>query len=160
MTNTELKTRLQQAYTDCITAINGYSMEELNAPQGEGRWTKAQLAQHVVIATGAGFDMHTKPAERPFGQYAGEIEQVFTDHSQKYDVPEATKPELTTYTHEQLIAGLKKNQADIEQMIDTKDLTEQCMDMELPGWGYLTRYEWLVLILFHMKRHTKQLGEK
>jgi|GEM_PF-6325969 len=159
MTNTKLKTEMKQAFDDAMAVLATYSYEELNAPQGAGRWTKAQLGQHLVIATGTGFDMHTKPAERPYDKWAEDIEKVFSDHSKKYNAPELTKPEQTTYTSEQLIAALKKNLTDIEQMIGTTDLTEQCTDIELPGWGNLTRYEWLVLILFHLKRHTKQLRE-
>jgi hypothetical protein len=160
MNNNELKTQLQQAFNDCIAIIGRYADDELNAPQGAGRWTKAQLAQHVVIATGTGFDAHTKPADRPHDQWAGEIEAVFADHSQKYNAPEMTRPELKPYHKTDLTAWLKKNLADIEEMIATKDLTEQCTDIPLPGWGHLTRYEWLVLILFHLKRHTKQLNDK
>jgi hypothetical protein len=34
-----------------------------------------------------------------------------------------------------------------------------CMEFDFPGFGHLTRYEWLKFIVFHTQRHIHQLKQ-
>ncbi len=42
-------------------------------------------------------------------------------------------------------------------MANSKDLSVVCLDMELPTFGHLTRYEWLRFMMVHALRHTIQI---
>lgn len=122
-----------------------------------GAWTIGQLAWHVVKATRDMTNAPTRKSDRSYNKYVEEIKDVFLNDNVRLTSPEALVPEERTYTVAEVVQALRHNKDAALNIIREKDLTEQVMDNELPGWGFLTRYEWAKLMVYHVTRHTRQL---
>jgi hypothetical protein len=152
----QLEQQLQQIFEQLITRIARLTNDAINKEPQQGNWTIGMLIQHVVLATAGLGDTHTKPADRAYDQYEGSIKETFTSPA-KFQSPEFITPSKKQYDVQELLNELRVHRDELVTSIREKDLSLQCMDIEAPGWGYLTRYEWLVLIIYHVQRHTEQL---
>ncbi|MEO5978780.1 MAG: DinB family protein [Chryseolinea sp.] len=151
----EMTTTLDKVI-NLLSKQNDATLEKRIRP---GAWTIGQLGWHVVKATRDMTNAPTRKADRKFDKYVEDIEDVFMNDNVRLTAPEALVPEDRTYTVEEVLKALRHNKAAALNIIREKDLTEQVMINELPGWGYLTRYEWAKLMVYHVTRHTKQLVE-
>jgi hypothetical protein len=77
----------------------------------------------------------------------------------KFPADPFLQPDSKQYLMEEIFSSLDQRKEGIYEMINTDDLTEICVDIELPVWGHLTKYEWLVLIENHIIRHTRQVND-
>ena len=77
----------------------------------------------------------------------------------KFPTAPMLEPDSKEYSKDEIFSNLDKNLNSILRMIDKDDLTETCVDIELPVWGCLTKYEWLTLFENHIIRHTKQVSD-
>lgn len=153
----DLKNEINKALDEFTRLVQLFTDEQLNASQGENRWTAGELAQHVVLATQTWTPQQTKKADRPYDKYEDEIRQLFLNQEIKMQAPPFIIPEHKEYTLSEIVKELKWNKHAAAKSIDENDLTDIILDMELPGWGYLSRYEWFILMLYHTQRHTQQL---
>lgn len=151
-----LKQQLQEVFENFISGLSPLTSHIINKQPLQGTWTIGQLAQHVVLATSGLGDEKTKPADRPYNQFESSIRETFLG-KEKFQAPEFIDPEKKNYALQDLIAALRSNRNELLKGTEEKELTALCLDIELPGWGYLTRYEWLKLIIYHVQRHTEQL---
>ena len=71
--------------------------------------------------------------------------------------PDFIKPSDELQDKEILVNTLKKIEREALQTISKEELHLLCLDMELPGFGKLTVYEWISFGFIHMQRHTVQL---
>jgi len=122
-----------------------------------GAWTIGQLAWHVVKASRDMSNSPTRKSDRPYNKFVDAIEDVFLNDNVRLIAPEALIPEDRIYTIIEVVKALRENKEAALRVIREKDLTEQVIDNELPGWGFLTRYEWAKLVVYHVTRHTNQL---
>jgi uncharacterized damage-inducible protein DinB len=122
-----------------------------------GAWTIGQLAWHVVKASRDMSNSPTRKSDRPYNKFVDAIEDVFLNDNVRLIAPEALIPEDRIYTVDEVVKALRENKEAALRVIREKDLTEQVIDNELPGWGFLTRYEWAKLVVYHVTRHTNQL---
>lgn len=157
MDTTTLKQQLGEVFEQFISILSPLSNELINKQPLQGNWTIGQLAQHVMLATSGLGDEKTKPCNRPYDQYEPSIRETFLISKEKFQAPEFITPGKRNYDLTELITALKLNRDTLLLAADKKDLTVLCLDIELPGWGHLTRYEWLKLIIYHVQRHTAQL---
>lgn len=157
MDKSGLQQQIADVFESFITLLSPLSSEIINASPKQGSWTIGQLAQHVILATSGVPDTKSKPAGRPYDQLEPSIKGTFLNYELKMQSPEFIAPEKRKYEREELLTALKKNKLELADIIKEKDLTELCLDMELPNWGYLTRFEWIKLITYHVERHTQQL---
>lgn len=157
MDTSHLQQQLTEAFDHFIKPFSGLSNETVNDKPKQGSWTIGQLAQHVVLATSGVPDGSTKPANRKMDQLEQEIIATFTNQEVKFTSPEPLEPEKKQYDRDQLLKQLERNKLTLINVLKEKELSELCLDMELPVWGYLTRYEWIKLITYHTERHVRQL---
>ncbi|HEX6169675.1 MAG TPA: hypothetical protein VFZ33_08280, partial [Chitinophagaceae bacterium] len=97
--------------------------------------------------------------DRPYDQHATAIRDLFLNFQMKFPAAPALQPDRKRYATGELFSMLDRNLDNILTMIQNDDLTETCVDIQLPGWGALTKYEWLVLFETHIIRHTNQVIE-
>ena len=83
--------------------------------------------------------------------------QYFLNMEIKMQAPDFIIPEEKLYDRNELLKELEVNKLYLTRIINCKPLDEACMDFEFPTFGFLTRYEWIQFILFHVQRHTIQL---
>lgn len=151
-----IKEKIETAFENFKTAIRQHP--DINTKRADGGWTVGEIANHIVKGTQADFGA-TKKTERPYDQNAAAIRDLFLDFKMKFPSAPFLQPNSKEYSTEELFSSLDNSKERISRMIEQEDLTETCVDIQLPVWGYLTKYEWLVLIENHIIRHTKQVKD-
>ncbi|HEY3404099.1 MAG TPA: DinB family protein, partial [Ohtaekwangia sp.] len=122
-----------------------------------GSWTPAQVAVHMLMASDGVPDATTKPLDREVDQYLPAIRPWWEDLAQKFRSPGVLLPDDQPRIKSELLSDLHRVREKDLKIVSEEDLTLICLDIELPGIGYLTRYEWLWFIQMHLKRHSFQL---
>ncbi len=154
MNKNHLKLRIETVFNNFIDAIQRHA--DINKKRADGGWSVGQIGNHILKGTDTNLGS-TKKTERPYDKNADAIKALFLDFGKKFSTAPDIEPDAKQYTKEDLIVSLRESQEKIFQMIDKEDLTETCVDWELPGWGNLTKYECVILYENHIIRHTKQV---
>ena len=157
MDATQLQQQITEVFDHFSKLLSQLSEEILNNPPKQGSWTIGQLAQHVTLATSGLPDTQTRPAERKPDELEPAIKEIFLNFEKKAISPEFISPEKKIYKKDSLLEELQQNKISLLKSIKEKEMSDLCMDMELPGLGKLTRYEWIKLVIYHVQRHTVQL---
>lgn len=156
MNKNDLKLRIETVFNNFISAILQHA--DINEKRADGGWSVGQIANHILKGTDTNLGS-TKKTERPYDKNADAIEALFLDFDQKFSNAPDIEPDAKHYIKKDLIASLCESQEKVFQMIDKEDLTEICVDWELPVWGNLTKYECVILYESHIIRHTKQVTD-
>lgn len=151
-----IKERIETAFENFKATIRQHP--DINIKRADGGWTVGEIANHIVKGTQDDFGA-TKKTERPYDQNAAAIRDLFLDFKMKFPSAPFLQPDSKQYSTEEIFSSLDNSKEGISRMIEQEDLTETCVDIQLPVWGYLTKYEWLVLIENHIIRHTKQVKD-
>lgn len=151
-----LKGRIHTAFENFKTAIRKHA--DINKKRADGGWTVGEIGNHIIKSAGSNFG-RTKKTERPYDQHAAAIRDLFLDFTTKFSAVVVLEPDEKKYSLMELFTTLDYKKEKLFKMIDKDDLTEICIDIELPAWGSLTKYEWLVLIENHIIRHTRQVTD-
>lgn len=151
-----IKQKIENAFSNFEAAIQQH--ENINVKRVDGGWSVGEIGDHIVIGTIADFGP-TRKTERPYDANAESIRETFLNFALKFPAAPFLHPDAKQYVKAALMADLKRNKAALLAMTDKDDLTETCTHIELPVWGHLTKYEWLVLIENHIIRHTRQIHE-
>jgi hypothetical protein len=153
----KLREALSTAFDDFIATLSSFDESRLNRIPFPGSWTPAQVAVHIILATGGVPDHTTRPSDRQPDACLPAIRPWWEDLNQKFQAPGTLRPDDKPHTREELLSELRRVRALDLDIIAQQDLTLVCMDFELPTIGYLTRFEWLWFIQMHLKRHLFQL---
>ena len=150
-----LKEKIETAFENFKTAIGKHT--DINMKRADGGWTVGEIADHVVKGTRADLGA-VKKTERPYDQHATGIRDLFLNFNLRFPAAPVLQPEAKHYSMEGIFSSLDDSKEEILKMIDKDDLTVTCVDIQLPVWGSLTKYEWLVLFENHIIRHTRQVN--
>ncbi|HET6226263.1 MAG TPA: DinB family protein [Bacteroidia bacterium] len=156
-TTTSLQEQVNTTLEQFISEFKTVADDIINAEPKQGTWTIGQLGQHIALGTAGVPDQKNEPANRPADKFETSIREVFLNEKEKYDSPKFLEPEKKRYQKEELLSKLESNKELLLKIIQEKKLDELCLDEAAPGWGHLTRYEWIKLIIYHTQRHIKQL---
>lgn len=156
-TTQSLQKQIMEVFDNFNTLFETVRAELINAEPMQGSWTIGQLGQHVALATAGLPDKENKKADRPVNQFEPSIRETFLSDTQKFKSPEFIMPEKKNYEKKILLTTLENNKELLLRISNEEPLDHLCLGVELPGWGCLTRYEWLKLIIYHVQRHTWQL---
>ncbi|NOT74910.1 MAG: hypothetical protein HOP08_08265 [Cyclobacteriaceae bacterium] len=151
-----LREQIHTAFESFKGAIKGHG--DINTKRADGGWTVGEVADHIIKSTDSNFG-RTLKTDRPYDLHAIAIKTLFLDFTTKFPTANILEPDERKYSVIEMFAMLDNNKKRLFEMIDTDDLTETCIDIELPTWGSLTKYEWLVLIENHIIRHTHQVTD-
>lgn len=125
-------------------------------PAGDG-WSPVQVCEHIIKFSSGIPDRHTETTGRPYDQQVETIRQLFLNFSIQMKSPEFVQPGNPVRDQPETIHLLQAALVRLEDKIKNADLTLLCKDIELPVFGYLTRYEWIKFIEVHIERHVHQL---
>ena len=145
------------AFDDFIATFASFDENNINRKPFADSWTPAQVATHIILATDGLPDSNTKPLDREIDSYLPVIRPWWEDLNQKFKSPDFIKPDDQPKSKKEIVSNLMRIRADSAKTISEKDLSQICLDFELPSIGYLTRYEWLWFNQMHVKRHLFQL---
>jgi len=154
----ELRTALAAAFDKFSETLLSFDPDVVNEVPFAGSWTPAQVAVHIIMATDGVPDGHTSPAHRAYDANLVKIRPWWEDLSQKFTSPEPLRPDTEPRSVKILLEELSRVRVKDLTIIDKTDISAVCLDFELPGIGYLTRFEWLWFIEMHLKRHQFQLA--
>ncbi len=148
---------LKETFDSMINILEDFKQQEINNRPFPGSWTAGQVAHHIILSSAGLPDKNVAIAGRSYDQKEESIRNLFLDFSQKFQAAKPIQPGEGPFDKEVLLTKLKANHDALIHVTQTRDLKSLCPDVEVPGFGSLTRFEWLKLITYHTQRHTKQL---
>lgn len=151
-----LRKKIEQAFADFKSAIKQHP--NINIKRADGGWSISEIADHIVKSTQVDLGT-TQKTERPYDQHAPGIRDLFLNFQLKFKAASILQPDPQPYSINELLTMLDRNHDKILKTIEKDDLTELCVDIHLPVWGILTKYEWIILFENHIIRHTKQVND-
>jgi hypothetical protein len=158
MNTTTLLKNFDDTFNIFLQMLAAFPQERINTVPFEGSWTGAQVARHLLKGSAADLVYgNVKPGERQPDLHEQELRELFLNFDVKFQSPDMIVPEDIYYDKNELISGLESSVTRIRRAIQTLDLTEICLDFEMPTKGFLTRWEWISFYTVHTQRHTRQL---
>lgn len=147
---------MEEAFTNFKTALLQHS--DINKKRADGGWSVGEIANHIVKGTQVDLGATTLTG-RAYDQHAAGIKDLFLNFQMKFPAAPMLQPDPKLYSTGELFSLLDESKNNLFRIIEKDDLTETCTDIQLPVWGTLTKYEWLVLFENHIIRHTKQVND-
>lgn len=148
---------LEAVTSELLEMVSSFPQEELNRVPGKGGWTAAQVAEHLrksdtFICTN--LYGNAQAAHRAPDEHVENIRSTFLSADNKFNAPEIITPGNRVYDKAILLADLQHILGKVNLAARTLDLTEICRTEAL---GELSRLEMLYFVVFHTKRHIRQM---
>jgi len=171
LTSQEREAALKQFGTtrdNFLKSIAGLSQAQWTFKPAPGRWSVAEVAEHITVSESTLFGLVQKqimtPAAAPEKreQVKGKDELILEkvpDRSHKVQAPEFLRPTGRWATEAELTKVFEESRAATMDYVRTTndDLRDHFFDH--PVLGTLDGYQWLLLISAHSARHTAQIEE-
>jgi len=158
--NELIQKEISNTFAELISVFSKISNDQIDVVPFEGSWTAGQVAEHIVKAVSGTPELlngKVEPANRPYDEQVAGLKKVFLDFNLKMKSPEFIVPTETKHDQAALLNSFSRLGKEMENAAINLDLTLLCKASELPGNGYLTRFEWLSFALVHTQRHIHQL---
>ena len=167
MTNTtdtintrQLLNSFEEATSQLIDSLSLFTEKEINMIPFEGSWTAAQVGEHL-LKSGKGIinvlNGKTEPTKRNPLEQVVMIESIFLDFTKKAQSAKSLWPSEEDKNKKELISALQSIMEELKKTASEKDITLTCVDYPFPTLGNFTRYEWMVFVICHTKKHTHQI---
>jgi len=150
----------EQTFTTLIKTVSSFDEERLNVIPFEGSWTAGQVVQHLILANSGFIEVMQGPVKEPErkpDQLVTRIRTDFLNFDVKMESPEFILPLPIDYSKSKQLGTLENIKSGLLHLIETVELDKVCMTFELPGYGFLTRFEAVYFVNYHTQRHTHQL---
>ena len=156
---------LNDTKADYIKQLTGISDAQLNFRAAEGRWTIAEIAEHITVVETALYGMMTSPMAAKslkcedvprFADTA--LILAITNRSQKFTAPEQVRPNGRWKTREDLIASFEKARAATIAYIKDNKADLRGTFVQTP-MGTLDSFQGILFLSGHSDRHLAQLKE-
>lgn len=154
----DLIREIEQTFGTVIEELGKFNRETLNEIPFEGSWTAGQTLEHIVICSNGIPDENVVQANRSYNQKVPSLKALFLDFDLKLETDPELAPSSPPHDKQLLLKNTSEIKERLKTIANTRNLEEPCLDMELPSFGNLSRYEWLRFILFHTQRHTRQIA--
>lgn len=157
-----LAVQFESTANEFMQVITSIKQDEINRIPFEGSWTAGQVIEHIrlsVLGTISIINAAVKTTERSPDKFAKAIKDLFLDFDAKYPTALMLAPADKHYDKNVLMTELASVFKELQENIQTKDLTDTCIASEFTGIGYLTRLEWITVAIYHTQRHVHQLKE-
>jgi hypothetical protein len=148
---------IEETFSRLNKAISKFSDKQFNTIPFEGSWTAGQVSEHIIKSISGIPDRETQLTDRRYDERIEAIRKMFLDFNLKFKTAQPLEPEKSSHHVEETLKHLQRLKELHLHAANTKDLTALCLDMELPTFGHLTRYEWLRFMMVHALRHTIQI---
>lgn len=146
---------------EILESVNGLTDKQLNNQVEQGRWTIAQVLQHLhlmesmivkSIQTVLAKDENRPADEKPI--------HLAIDRSRKVEAPDALNPSDVEATLEEVQGELENSRHALRKLASDAD-EEKLMQKSFPHpvFGLMNLKQWIEFIGFHEKRHLAQIEE-
>ena len=167
---TELFNYLDQEYADLLTTVAAAPKDRLNRHPAPGRWSIAQILEHLVIVERRATELAVKLADKavaggiPKETETGPILMAIdtrriTDRSRRVKAPEVFLPPGKLSPDESLNALDEAHRQFKLAAAKGDGLALREISYPHPWLGSLNAYEWIAFVAAHMARHTEQIRE-
>jgi hypothetical protein len=157
---------LNDTKEDYVKQLTGISDAQLNFRSAEGRWTIAEIAEHITVVEQALFGMITnqvmksapvKCEDVPRFSDTGIILAV-TNRSQKFTAPEQVRPNGRWKTRDELLASFEKTRSTTVDFMKNNKADLRGVFSQAP-MGTIDGFQWVIFMTGHSDRHLAQLKE-
>lgn len=157
---------LNDTKDDYVKQLTGLSDAQLNFRSAEGRWTIAEIAEHITVVEQALFGMITnqvlksapvKCEDVPRFSDTGIILAV-TNRSQKFTAPEQVRPNGRWKTRDDLLASFEKTRTTTIDFMKNNKADLRGVFAQAP-MGMMDGFQWIIFTTGHSDRHLAQLKE-
>lgn len=159
---TSLVNELTNVFSELEKQIERFDETSFNQKPTNGNWSPAMVAQHLVLA-GTNFDKlllgNTSQTESKADEKVAQLKDIFLNFDVKMTSPEFIEPADETYNRKVLLEQLNAIGKSVTDVVPNLDLTQTCLDFEMPYMGFLTRLELISFLIYHTQRHTHQLNK-
>jgi hypothetical protein len=156
----ELLATFEDTAANLLSTIASFNEQQINIVPCTDCWTAGQVAEHV-FKSAAGLmpvlNGNTLPADRNPAEKVQMIKDLFLDFEAKFKSAQNILPSNGPHSKADVIAMLNTAIPQVKEVIKSADLYSICPEPKVPGFGELTRLEWLYLICYHTQRHIHQL---
>jgi hypothetical protein len=157
---------LNETRDDYVKQMTGLSDAQLNFRAAEGRWTIAEIAEHITVVENALFGMVTNqvmkapPAKCEDAHRFSDtgIILAITNRSQKFTAPEQVRPTGRWKTRDELLASFEKARSQTIDFMKNNKADLRSTFAQAP-MGMMDAYQWLLFMTGHSDRHLAQLKE-
>ncbi|WOK09614.1 DinB family protein [Imperialibacter roseus] len=153
----QLKTDIHTTFATLSSLLDKFSDSQLNTVPFEGSWTAGQVAEHIIICGSGIPESKTEPAKRSPNDLVKPVSEMFLNFGIKFKTAPMLEPQQSHHSKKATLDTISEIEKTHLRTVANSDLEALCMDMELPTFGYMTRYEWVRFVLVHTQRHTRQI---
>jgi uncharacterized damage-inducible protein DinB len=151
-----------QSTQKLLSALNEFPEDHFQSSGPNGGWSAAEIAEHIIKSE-AGlvkfFGEDAESTERDPEQKIELMKEKMLNFQQKFSAPSQVEPNDGPKDRQQLIDKLQDIRQRIAGMIEIEDLTKLLTVFGHPGFGTLTRVEWLYFNIYHAERHVEQVED-
>ncbi len=150
---------------DFVKQLTGLSDAQLNFRAAEGRWTIAEIAEHIIVVENALMGMFNAPNARTTVK-CEDVPRIadtalilaITNRGQKFTAPEQVRPNGRWKTREDLLANFEKTRAATIDYIKANKDDLRSTFVRSP-MGTIDSLQGLLFLTGHSDRHLAQLKE-
>ncbi|QDI92067.1 DinB family protein [Salicibibacter halophilus] len=155
---------IQEARNDLLSGVEGLSDEQLNREVEEGRWTIAQVLEHLFLLEKGMTLTIEKELTNEDSQPARKkkpIELTLERSGQEREAPEQLQPSNAFMTFEEIKERLGQSRATLlERLRNVDDTTVLAKkSAKHPAFGTMDMEQWIEFIGLHERRHLQQIEE-
>lgn len=156
---------LNDTKEDYVKQLTGISDAQLNFRAAEGRWTIAEIAEHITVVETALMGMFNAPnAARTLK--CEDVPRIadttlilaITNRGQKFQAPEQVRPNGRWKTRDELLASFNKTRAGTIEFVTANKADLRSTFIQSP-MGTLDSFQGLLFMTGHSERHLAQLKE-
>lgn len=148
-----------QTFEKLISYIDSIDERNYNKPVKTG-WNTAMFVEHIILGNSEMKQFLLTaplPLTLPYDMNIENIRKLMTNTIVKLVSPNYLIPEQKMYAIEKHKTTLLQIQVEIIDCILEVDLKQKCGASDMPGFGFMSNFEWLNFSVFHIMRHTNQL---
>lgn len=153
---------IEGARKDLLASVDRLTDEQLNAEVENGRWTVAQVLEHLYLIELAVTAQVEKTLADESGEPAGKkkpLERTL-DRTYRVEAPTRLEPSKEFMSHEAVIGRLAESR---ERLLTVINGTDEPVLLERsakhPVFGTMDLQQWIEFVGLHERRHLQQIEE-
>lgn len=155
-----LQNEIKATFEDLHQVLASFTQAEFNRVPYKDSWTAGQVAEHITRSCGGVGEIcswESTDTTRAIDHFSQPIREMFLDFSLNMQSPLEIRPTASSHQRQQSLDSIERLGQQLLELAGTTNLAKTCIAFELPGFGYLTHYEWIDFAQVHARRHTHQL---
>ncbi len=160
MNDTHLLQSLRESTSAFLSTIGLLDNESLNWNATPDTWCAGAIAEHIYKSDSFMIQVlfgSATTSDRAADLHAETIRSLFLDFNTKFEAPEFIYPSEKEYEKGLSLDCLNGTRRELFRAAEELDLSQICTSFDFPSLGLLSRFELLVFVDAHTRRHVHQL---